>query len=707
MVPSENFPIAPKISVSEALARAHEHWRVGHGQQAELLCLCVLEVMPHQPDALHLLGLLAHAYGKLELSVMYLRKACLSPDVPATYDSNLAEICRQQGLLKEAEAAARRAVAKAPELSAAWNNLGIILQESGDVISSLECLERVAALQPDASEIHNNLGNTYKRLNDLQQAQKHYQRALDLNPNYAEAYSNLAFLLNSLGHFDEATKAGRTAIDINPHLIDAYLNLANIEMSRNEHHQALRWLDALAVFAPQYIGAITARAQILKKIEHYDEALVCARQAVTLAPDSASAHHVLGLTLQALGEHDAALECFNRAVTLPGTVAEEALIASATLLMEIGNKEQAANTFDKVLQLFPGSARALSSRADTKRYQTDDPDISAMENCLRDSGALGLNEKIDLHFALGKAYLDIDDSDQAFSHLNRGNALKRATFSYDATATELWMDKIAATFTPALMKKFENAGPVSERPVFIIGMPRSGTTLVEQILASHPDVHGAGELSALRRSVNKAGQFPDDISHWTAENLYKTGSDYLAQIDGIAPSVLRVVDKMPSNFLYAGLIPLILPGARIVHCRRDPMDTCLSCYSKNFSGQQLFSYELTELGRFHRGYQSLLERLRELLPENRFLEVDYEAVVDDLDGQAKRLIKFLGLSWDPACLSFYRTHRAIRTASVSQVRQPIYTSSKGRWKKHAAHLGLLLTALDRNGPISNSATYAT
>ncbi|MBT3068760.1 tetratricopeptide repeat-containing sulfotransferase family protein [Rhodoferax sp. U11-2br] len=695
---NNNHPVAQQLSIQEAIRQAYEHWNAGQASQAEQLCLRVLQVLPHQPDVLHLLGVIAHAYGKLDLAIEHLRKACLYPTVPAIYSSNLAEMCRQKGLLAEAEQAARRAVAQEPLLVAAWNNLGIILQESGKFDASLECLQHVIALQPDNHEAHNNLANTYKRLGRLDQAQASYQRALALRPDYAEVHSNLAFLLSDLGRFDEAVVSAEKAIDINPQLADAYFNLAQIEMSRMRYADAQRWINALLAFAPQHAGALTARAQLLIKADHHQEALACMRDVLTIAPDSANAHNVLGKALQALGQHEEAMQAFDRAVALPGTVAEEASVARASLLMETGNKEEAIAAFDRALELFPASRMVMTARCDSKTYRSDDPDIAMMEAALEQAMNPAINEQMDLHFALGKAYLDTGNSERAFFHLDQGNAIKRATFQFDVVKTGEWMKKIAAAFTPELMEKFKDAGAASERPVFVMGMPRSGTTLVEQILASHSGIHGAGELSALRHAVDRAGVFPDGIASWSKDDFARIGQDYLSRVASLAPDALRLVDKMPANFLHAGLIPLILSGARIIHCRRDPVDTCLSCYSKNFAGEQLFAYRLDELGAFHLEYQALMDSLRKVLPPDRFLEVDYENVVDDLEGEARRLIAFVDMPWEDACLSFHKTRRIVRTASVSQVRQPIYATSKGRWRRHAAYLGPLLKALGVDQP---------
>ena len=695
MTGTQNSPAsAPQLSLNEALQLAYAHWNAGQADQAEQYCQRVLTAWPGQADALHLMGVMAHAYGNLDLAITHLRQACLAPRAPAVYFSNLAEMCRQKGLLAEGEQAGQRAVALDPKLTDAWNNLGIILQESGKLDASLNCLERVVALKPESAEAHNNLANTYRRLDRPERAQFHYQQALTLNPGYAEAHSNMASLLSAQGQFDQAVAAARQAIECNPQMVDAYLNLAEIESARLRHGEALRWIDALLSFAPQHAGGLAARALILKKMERTDEALLYARQALALAPDNANAHNTLGQILQALGMFDEALAAFDQAAALPGTVAEEALVGRAVLFLESGRKEEALAAFEHALAAFPGSLRAMVARADAKTFKADDPDIAAMEAGLaQQADGLLLADRLSAHFALGKAYLDSGDSVRAFHHLDTGNRVKRSTFSYDAAPTGQWFNRIAATFTPELQAKRQGAGAPSELPVFIIGMPRSGTTLVEQILASHPQVHGAGELGALSLAIENAGSFPASVDNWSADDLSRIGSDYLARIAPLANGKARLVDKMPANFFYAGLIPLILSGARIIHCRRDPVDTCLSCYSKQFAGEQLFSYDQAELGQFHRDYQTLMAHWRTVLPAACFIEVDYESVVDDLEGEAKRLIDFIDLPWDDACLNFHQTRRVVRTASVNQVRQPIYKTSKGRWQAHADHLRPLLAAL--------------
>ncbi|GAB2914854.1 tetratricopeptide repeat-containing sulfotransferase family protein [Paraburkholderia jirisanensis] len=691
------------LNIPEALGQAYAHWNAGQADQAEMLAQRVLAAWPGQTDAHHLLGLMAHAYGNLDLAISHLRQACLAPRAPAAYSSNLAEMYRQKGMLQEGEEAAQRAVAMDPTFVNGWNNLGILLQEAGKLEQSRICLERVVALNPDWAEAHNNLGNTWRLLGHMDHAQACYTQALTLNPSYAEAHSNLAFLLSTQGSYDDAARHAQQAIDLNPRLIDAYLNLAEVEVSRQRHDAALRVLDMLNAFAAQHPSALTARAKALRQVGHLDEALVAARHAVALVPHNAEAHHTLGLVLQDLGLTDEALEAYEAAARLPGTIAEVALVGRATLFIEAGRRADALAAFDHVLSQFPGSAQALSARSDLRTYSANDPDIQALEAYLAQGERRSLTDRIAAHFALGKAYLDIKDPARAFGHLDAGNRQKRASFHYDSDETGRWFERIRASLTHERYQQLAGLGDPSTLPVFVVGMPRSGTTLIEQILSSHPQVTGAGELTALRVAVEGLGPFPNwldalDVDANAKDTLRQCAQAYLSRVTPLAQGRPHVVDKMPGNFAYAGLIPLILPGAKIVHVRRDPVDTCLSCYTKLFGGLQPFAYDLTELGVFYRQYEQLLAHWRALLPAGSFIETQYEAVVDDLENEARRLIEFVGLPWDDACLNFHQNRRVVRTASVNQVRQPIYKTSKGRWHAYAQHLGPLLDALGVKAP---------
>lgn len=684
----------PSMTLPEALQRANAHWQAGQAVQAEQLCQRIIASFPGQSDALHLLGLIAHAYGRLDQAIDFLRQACATPQTAAVYWSNLAEMLRQKGALREGEQAARNALERNPTLVGAWNNLGIILQEMGRYEESREYLEKVLHAEPNNPRVLNNLGNTCLRLRDFGQAEKYWRKAMELDPNYPQPYSNLAKLLTDRGEIEAAIEVGRKAITLEPHLADAYINLAAAEQERQNTAGALHWIDALLVFQANNAQAWATKATLLKESERLPEALAAAERAVQLAPESADAAYTLGNVQQALGRAEEAFAAYARAGELPGVKAEDALISQAVLHMEQGEKTLAEAFFEKAIERFPASASTWYNWADLHRFTVNDPLLPRMQSLLQSD--LLPRDRMLLDFALGKAYLDLEDSENAFRHLHAGNAAKRATFTYDHQQVETLVERIIAHFStlqPTWPERVATSKCTGPAPVFVVGMPRSGTTLLEQILASHPAVYGAGELTVLRSIIDGAGIYPEAFLDWSSDRLHQLGEQYRERTKGFSPTATFLVDKMPANFFYAGLIPLLVPNARIIHCRRDPVDTCLSCYSKNFSGEQRFSYDLRELGRFYRAYEQLMAFWRQILPEHLFLEVHYEDVVADSEQQVRRLLAFLGLPWESACLNFHETRRAVKTASVNQVRKPIYSSSVGRWKKHAAALQPLLETL--------------
>jgi tetratricopeptide (TPR) repeat protein len=376
-------------------------------------------------------------------------------------------------------------------------------------------------------------------------------------------------------------------------------------------------------------------------------------------------------------------------------------VGKAMLLIELGRAAEAEAAARQAIAINPASGAAWQVRSELKKFAAGDPDLAAMEAALSMARARAASsaDRIDLEFALGKAWMDAGDAARAFAHFDEGNRHKRAKTPYDAAATSGCLNAVPTIFDDAFLRRLRGAGDPSEMPIFVIGMPRSGTSLIEQILASHSQVHGAGESAAIGQiAASLAGAatgaaYPEGLRGLQPENLMRMGREYVARVAPLAQGKRHVVDKMPTNFQYAGLIHLMLPNARIVHCRRNPVDTCLSCYTRNLRGRLGLCFDQRELGALYRDYERLMAHWRAVLPPERFIEVEYEEVVADLEGQARRLLEFCGLTWEPACLSFHATERRVQTASMNQVRQPAYRSSIGRWRAYAAHLGPLLEAL--------------
>src|SRR5207248_5122930 len=305
-----------------------------------------------------------------------------------------------------------------------------------------------------------------------------------------------------------------------------------------------------------------------------------------------------------------------------------------------------------------------------------------------------------LHFGLGKVFADLGDYKQSFHHFLKANSLKRQQLDYNEAKTLGLFDRIRTVFTAELFREKGGLGDPSRLPVFVVGMPRSGTTLVEQILASHPSIFGAGELrefTELATSIRGPNlrEFPEAVVTMSGAELRAFGTTFLEMIQQMASAAERITDKLPANFRHAGLIHLTLPNARIIHVRRDPRDIAVSCFALLFVKDRLpFSYDLRELGRYIRAYQALMEHWREVLPSGVMLEVQYEELVDNIAEQARQIVAHCGLPWDAACLEFHKTDRVVRTASVTQVRRPVYRSSVGRWRNYEEFLEPLIRELE-------------
>lgn len=691
-------------AIEHSMLAAQQHWDAGQNQEAEALCQRALAQVPNYPPALHLLGLIAHTVGKLPQAVELLRLACASAQAPALYHSNLAEICRQAGQLQEAETAGRRAVALAPLEAGALSNLGIILQESGQFHDSLQLLQKACALEPANAEFLNNLANTQQCCGLLLDARATYEAALACNPEHEMTLANLARLLGELGDSEAGLEAAGRAMELNPQCAAAYLHAAAIHFRHRQLPQAARRIQALLSFAPDHPQALQIQAELMSETDQPEVAEVLARRALELRPDSGEAALALAKLLQNEDRHDEALDIYAQAGPTGQAGPHAVAVARAGLLIELGRSTEAQTILTQVLEHAPDHAQAWLLTSSIRKFSAPDPELKAMQRTLtrgREKG-LSLNDRIALNFALGKALLDAGQTGQALDCYDQANSLQRSLIEYDVCADTAWMRSISAQVPAQLLHKLgaAGAGEPSEMPIFIVGMPRSGTTLVEQILASHPDICGAGELRTVQRMVDSVVAtdeqplpFPGMMQTLDVQDFTELGEFYLESVRRLAGGKSRVIDKMPLNFLYLGLIHAMLPNARIIHMRRDPLDTCMSCYCQPFNAAQKFAFDLAELGAFHAAYRDLMQHWRACLPASRLLEIDYEQVVCDLEGSARRLLDFCSLPWNDACLTFNKTERRVRTASMAQVRQPIYRHGMGRWTAHAGRLAPLRTAL--------------
>jgi tetratricopeptide (TPR) repeat protein len=603
----------------------------------------------------------------------------------------------QQGQLEAGAQLFRKIVTLRPDHGPAHTLLGRVLSDTGRPQEALGHFERAAALDPNNGMAVLGRAVTLLSLARHAEAVAAFDQALALAPNDAFAWTQRGLALAALGRDGEAAESLERAAALMPEVGGIHFNLANVLQRLGRHEDAVaRYRRALALQA-DLVWAHANMGNSLLALGRWQEAHDCLARALTLVPPSAQLHHGMGVALSQLGRYEEGLASYDKALALaPGQ--PNVLGDKGRLLWALGRIEEARAAIEQAIAADPSAAGLYPVLREVAAFAPGDSRIAAMEALLANGQSLTGEQRSDLNFTLAKAYADVGDRERAFSHLAEANALKRKLIDYDESATLARYGRIAEVFTPALMRDKVGAGSASELPVFIIGMPRSGTTLVEQILASLPGVHAGGEREDFQEALIKIsgrGDYPEQVAAMTRADLAALGAAYVESVAATAPQALRFVDKMPANYLYAGLIHLALPNARIIHVQRDPVDTCLSCFETPFRTSQKFAYDLGELGRLYRAYAQLMAHWRAVLPAEAMLEVQYESLVADFESEARRLVAYCGLPWDEACLAFHETRRPVLTASATQVRQPLYQSSVGRWRAYRAPLQPLLEALGR------------
>lgn len=479
--------------------------------------------------------------------------------------------------------------------------------------------------------------------------------------NARELYET-AVMLHRQGRYAEAEQHYRATLAVLPDHPEVFYGLGLVCLKTGQIDEAAHRFEQVLAATPDHAGALMGLGDALAANGRQDEAVAVFHRLILAEPSNAAAHFALGQVQKQLGAFVESRQAFARAVALSPT----------------------NPTFHYAL-------------AESAPFTADDNRLAPLEVLARDETGFSERQKAELHFALFKAYDALKRPEDAFAHLEKGNRLYRALVPYDEAEVWDFFRTLKQTYTRATVAKFAGAGHPSDVPVFVVGMPRSGTTLVEQILASHPDVHGAGELLFVQDLIlgGFAGRdYPAGLAALGPEGLKRFGGYYAVRLAALAPTAKRIVDKLPANFRHLGLLHLALPRARFIHVSRDARDTCFSCYTQMFAGGLNYAYDLGELGRYHKAADDLMAHWREVLPEGALLDVRYETLVADFESEARRLIAFCGLPWNDAMLRFHKTRRAVRTKSEFQVRQPLYTTSIGRWRPYERWLAPLFEALE-------------
>jgi len=688
------------VTLQQAMDRVYKLYNAGRLEQAERICAQIVQNRPRMADAQNLYGVILHAQGNTGEAVKYVRRAVkLQPQI-AQYYTNLGEMQRQRGKVDEALVVLKDAVRIDPKSYFGWNNLGIVHYDKRDFEEAVKCYEEALRLHKAYPEAHNNMGNALRSLGREDDAIEHYQKALLYRENYAEAYNNLAAVLRDKEEIPEAEFAYRKAITLKPNYLEAHNNLAALLVQDDRSDEALRVLgDALKIDAKHVPTLVqVARTQTAKG--NYTQAEQACRLAFAEKPDSAEAHSVLGQVHLEVDRFHEAIEEFEVALKIDPNLIE-AQNHYGVCLKSVGRLEEARDAFIKNLELNPRSYGVYANLADLEKFTPDHERLKTMESILAEAEDPNGPRYMSLHFALGKAYDDIGEYDKAFKHISIGAGLKRAKLDYDEAETDSFFASIKEIFNAEMFANRPFAGDPTRRPVFIVGMPRSGSTLIEQVLSSHPDVFGAGEIKALSQMLGVVRsrfpglpRYPKMMSKLNEDQIKLITDGYLAKCGAYAGDAARVTDKLLSNYYFAGMLNILYPNAKIIHSKRNPVDTCLSAYTKLFKDDMPHSYDLTELGGYYKKYEGLMAHWEQVLPPGVLKTCVYEELVDDLESVARELVEFVGLPWNDACLSFHESARPVKTASVVQVRRPVYKTSVERWRRYGSALRPLLDALE-------------
>ncbi len=651
--------------IQNTLKQGLAHFQSGRLAQAESMFNAVLSADPKNIDAMQLLGITLPQMGRPLEGEKLLRKAIRRNGKIARLHYNLGLVLEVQGKLKEAVMAFREAIKLEPKDEWPRVNLSVVYGKLNRLEEAIECCRRVLQINPKNVAAQANLGQFLWRQGDSSGAKQVLQQALQQQPNMVQALANLGAVLFSERELGQAEDILRRAVALGARDQEILGNLAGVLLANGEGGES--------------------------------EAIELCRDVVNTNPNSPDAQFNLGRALEYTEQWDDAMAAYSRSLELlPGFT--EAMIGLAQAYMVMGRFNDARHLCREVLKNHPTSMEAYSLLLSLEDPEWIRANMATIEEIYQ-SGSDNDEGKRYLAFAMAKYSEKEGEYTKAFKHLQMGNGLRRSTYEYTTDVDQTLFNAIKKSFSTEFFRQREDYGSSDKSPIFILGMPRSGTTLTEQILASHSQVFGAGELPFVRQILSERckpasiQQFPEISASMQRDGFESMALQYLDLIKARSGKSLRVTDKMPHNFLYLGVIRLMFPHAKVIHCRRNPIDNCLSIFKQDFTSLHKYAYDLEELGSYYLLYNDLMEHWRNTLPEGYMLDLVYEDMVADQEGMSRRLLDFCDLPWEDGCLEFHTTERAVKTASQAQVRRKIYTDSVKLWQHYADQLQPMIRIL--------------
>ncbi len=666
------------------------YWQIGSFRKAEICAVKSLHLSNDNLDGFMNLGL-SQSGQKLYKKANQTWKSASEkyPDNVQIW-SNWANTLREMRHFKQAKEKIDKALELSPDDADSLNNLGCILRDTGRYEEAITAFTKTTNIKPKAYSAHYNMALIFHDLHKYEEAIIAARYAIDFNESYGDAYNILSSSLTETGQFSQAHFAAQRAVQLEPDRADAYLNLADVLYVSNAFDDGHAALKEALKRDPDNAQAYSKLASIYERLDEVDEALSAINKAIELAPHMASFLAKKASILHIANQIDEALVVIDEALQL-SPLFVMAMITKAEILVAVNKNNEAMEILESAKKINPKNPLIYFTITTIKKFKTiKDEDFQMMLFLEAQSEKMGITTKSSLYYALARAYEDIKEYQKSFEFLDKANQEKRSILPYDSEKSSQMFEQVKSSYTAEMLKHFEGKGFASDIPIFIVGMPRSGTTLTEQIISSHPDVFGAGELPDIGRAKKKIGTI-------TPENIKDLGTTYveLVRARDKTGTAQHIVDKMPANYMSIGLILQMLPNAKIIHCCRNPMDTCLSNYKQNFMVGQFWSYNLKDMGDEYLRYLDLMEFWHQKFPD-RILDVHYEETVSDLEAQAHKLIDFIGLEWDEACLQPHKQKRSVLTASKAQVTKPIYKTSVQKWKLYEKELQPLIDLFRKN-----------
>jgi tetratricopeptide (TPR) repeat protein len=628
---------------------------------AEQLCRDALGEDPGEPNLSSLLGAALNRQNRGQEAEPLLRYALRAEPVYAKGHEELGRSLLQQGRTEDAIGSLKRALELDPKLQSAQLALVNLLGESGRTEEAERLMKAFLRADPfrewlaKAAELH--------RTGKLEDAEGIYRQILQRDPKNLEALRLLALIAMQFEHYGQAEQFLKRAVEIAPDFLAAWIDLSRAQLERLDLESALASIERAAAMSPASANVQVHLANVQARSGRHADAVETYRRAASLNPEAPAPWIGLGNTLKTIGQQAEAIDAYRRAAALR-----------------------------------PQNSEAWWSLSNLKTFRFEDAEVEAMQRQLA-ADKLTEETRAQFSFAIAKAHEDRGEYARAFELYTEGNRLRRRLEHYDPVQTEVINERIRTVFHDAFLERHAGQGHPDPAPIFIVGLPRSGSTLIEQILASHSQVDATHELPEAGRLVQRINRersdriaYPEAARELAGEQWAALGRAYIDDTRKYRRGAARFTDKMPNNFPSIGLLALALPNARFVNARRHPLDTCLSCYRQLFARGQPFTYDLTELGEYYLEYEKMMAHWREALP-GRVLDVQYEDVVAGQERETRRLLEFCGLPFEDACLRYWETGRAIRTASSEQVRQPIYDSSVNFWRNYERELAPLVEIL--------------